>query len=123
MAKKKTQAPKNKKSELPLTKDEYNNAITVGGLVNMFKRFFEKNKDISEYHFVPMIHGYQILFNDKDKGCKVDIRKRKFFEGYKVTKYVDGFKKISCITKSRDDNEFVLEKLMVNPKAKKPKKG
>lgn len=122
MAKKKEKLPERERSELQLTQGEYNNAIIIGGLITKCKKLFEKNREFSDYHFVPMLHGYQVVYTENGKACKIDIKKRKYLGGCRVTKYVDGFKKASCLTKSRDDNEFVVQKLLLNQKVSKNKK-
>lgn len=122
MAKKKEKMPERQKSELPITKGEFNNVIIVGGLIAVFKKHFEKNSDFSDYHFVPMLYGYQVFFTEKGKSCNIDIKKRKYLGGCRVTKYVDGFKKASCLIKSREENELAVQKLLLNQKVKKSKK-
>ncbi|MBQ5591724.1 MAG: hypothetical protein IIU80_02135 [Clostridia bacterium] len=119
MAKAKKAEPKEKKE---LTYEDYSKAVLLTGFVAAVKNELQHGEHISAVRFVPILDGYHIFFNNDIRECKIAVEKRRLAKGYKVRKLEDGFKKVSCSLKSKDDYEKVIAKVFNKPKAKKSKK-
>lgn len=120
MAKAKKAEPKAKKE---LTYEDYSTAVLLTGFVASVKNELAKTPDISDVRFVPVLDGYHIFYSFKGKECRIAVTKSKYLKGYKVRKLVDGFKKVSCSLKSKDDYEKIVAKLFGKSKVKNKKKG
>ena len=118
MAKAKKAEPKEKKE---LTYEDYSKAVLLTGFVAAVKNELQHGEHISAVRFVPILDGYHIFFNNDIRECKIAVEKRRFAKGYKVRKLEDGFKKVSCSLKSKDDYEKVIARVFNKPKAKKSK--
>lgn len=121
MAKAKTKKAETKEKK-ELTYEEYSKAVLLTGFVAAVKNELAQGEHISAVRFVPILDGYHIFFNKDTKECKIAIEKRKFAKGYKVRKLENGFKKVSCSLKTKDDYEKVIAMIFNKPKAKKTKK-
>lgn len=121
MAKAKTKKaePKEKKE---LTYEDYSTAVLLTGFVANVKNELAKATAVSDVRFVPFLDGYHIYFTCDEKKCRIAVTKNKYTKGYKVRKIVDGFKKVSCSLKSKDDYEKVIAKVFGYKTEKKSKK-
>lgn len=119
MAKAKKAETKEKKE---LTYEEYSKAVLLTGFVAAVKNELAKGEKISAVRFVPILDGYHIFFKNDIKECKIAVEKRRFAKGYKVRKLEDGFKKLTCSLKTKDDYEKVIAKLFGYKTEKKKKK-
>lgn len=119
MAKAKKAEPKEKKE---LGYEDYSKAVLLTGFVAAVKSELAKGEHISAVRFVPILDGYHIFFNDDIKECKIAVEKRKFFKGFKVRKLENGFKKTSCLLKSKDDYEKIIAKVFGYKREKAKKK-
>lgn len=108
MAKAKKAETKEKKE---LTYEDYSKAVLLTGFVAAVKNELAKGENISAVRFVPILDGYHIFFNKDIKECKIAVEKRKLLAGYKVRRLEDGFKKVTCSLKSKDDYEKVIAKV------------
>lgn len=120
----KTKAPKEKKDkkELPVTQAEYTDAQMMVLFVAEVKKVLEKMQGLSDVHFVPKTGGYRVYYKLDGKDYKIAIEKRTLVAGYKVEKFVDGFKKASASFKSPEQYGAVITKIFDGKKAKKEKK-
>lgn len=119
MAKAKKAETKEKKE---LTYEDYSKAVLLTGFVAAVKNELARGEHISAVRFVPILDGYHIFFNNDIKECKIAVEKRKLLVGYKVRKLENGFKKVSCSLKTKEDYEKVIAKVFGYKKEKKSKK-
>ncbi|MBR6531273.1 MAG: hypothetical protein IKT61_02090 [Clostridia bacterium] len=123
MAKAKTKKAETKEKK-ELTYEEYSKAVLLTGFVAAVRNELTRGEKVSAIRFVPILDGYHIFFNDDTKECKIAVEKRRFTKGYKVRKLENGFKKVTCSLKTKDDYEKVIAKLFgyKTEKSKKKKK-
>lgn len=118
MAKAKKAETKEKKE---LTYEDYSKAVLLTGFVAAVKSELARGEHISAVRFVPILDGYHIFFNNDIRECKIAVEKRKLMKGYKVRKLENGFKKVICTIKTKDDYEKVIAKLFGYKKEKTKK--
>lgn len=123
MAKAKTKSKKAEtKEKKELGYEDYSKAVLLTGFVAAVKNELAKGEHISAVRFVPILDGYHIFFNNDIRECKIAVEKRKFAKGFKVRKLENGFKKVSCSLKTKDDYEKVIAKVFGYKKEKSKKK-
>ena len=110
------------KEKKELTYEDYSKAVLLTGFVGNVQKELTKTAAVSDVRFVPFLDGYHIYYTCEEKNCRIAVTKNKYLKGYKVRKTVDGFKKVSCSLKSKDDYEKVIAKVFGYKTEKKSKK-
>ena len=119
----KTKAPKEKKEKAKASvATENNEAVIITGFVLTIKSALEKTEGVSDVRFAPTTDGYRAYFKLDGKDCKLAVDKKTLTNGYRVVKFVDGFKKSSATLKTPDQYQDVIDKVLNGKKAKKEKK-
>lgn len=113
---------KKENNSLPVTQAEYTDAQLMLLFVAEIKKVLEKTSGLSEVRFVPKMGGYRVYYKIDGKDYKIAIEQRTLMPGYKVAKFVDGFKKASASFKSPEQYQNALAKIFDGKKDKAKKK-
>ena len=102
-------------SELLITKNEYDKSVILVDFLSEFKSNINGNQDIKNVVFTPVIAGYCIRFDYKKIPSEIELslNKSKFSVKMKVDCKIGNQKEKTFISKSKEDNQEILNKLFI----------
>ncbi|MBQ8762573.1 MAG: hypothetical protein IJZ07_00535 [Clostridia bacterium] len=82
--------------ELSVTKGDFDRSVRISVFNKEVKNAVQSNGNISDIHFIPVIKGYEITFNNNGVSEKLCINaKSRFYDGLIIKRYINGkFRKI-----------------------------
>lgn len=100
--------------ELPIRQYEYERSVLLVDFLKKIRLCFESDTDISEILFTPKINGYEISCLKDEIRITFDLKmKGVLYPCLKIRKYENEELKSSYISKSNEDNNAVIQKIIV----------
>ena len=98
--------------ELPIKQKDYDSAVILSDFITKTKNIIERNPDMTDVSFIPVIKGYDIRFKVRNDAVYISLRfKGVFTEDLKIRFYGREIVSRYFSSKNCEENTTVLNKI------------
>ncbi len=78
-------------SEIPIIKKDYDSGVRITSFIGEVRKITQLNQQISDVHFIPVIKGYEVTYNNNGVPEKLFVNaKSLLYGGLIIKRYVNG---------------------------------